>query len=276
MLEILIVNLLTNKLDAETRKSWEATIHHGKLPTYDNTIKFLKTRASILERVEKANFPAASTTTTNVKAKVSTSGKTTHVATETSVKSKCVICNKDAAYRCNEFQAMTPQQRQEKAKQLNLCFNCLLKNHMIADCKCKSTCFVCQKNHHTLLHMQSNNAKDISLPSTSTETSSVPKATNAKHAGSSQCNVATTKHVLLATAVILIADVRDELHEAGVLLDSGSQLNFISERMASTLGLNKRAINLPITGVNQTVTNANFRCMLASSRGSVHTTLRLL
>lgn len=52
--EALIVHLVISKLDIDTRKAWEATMEHGTLPKYKQTIKFLRQHCYMLERCEQS------------------------------------------------------------------------------------------------------------------------------------------------------------------------------------------------------------------------------
>lgn len=67
------------------------------------------------------------------------------------------------------------------------------------------------------------------------------------------------QQIVLSTAIVYIADVRGTLHEARVLLDSGSQLNFMSPQKAVLLGLRRESVNAPIVGINETKTRAKFQ-----------------
>lgn len=62
--------------------------------------------------------------------------------------------------------------------------------------------------------------------------------------------------VLLTTVVLIVVDAYGQEHIARVLLDTGSQPNAISERLCQQLHLNRRSVNVPIAGVDGTVTNA--------------------
>lgn len=60
--------------------------------------------------------------------------------------------------------------------------------------------------------------------------------------------------VLLSTALVLIEDYSGAYHEVRVLLDSGSQSNFISSELSKKLQLPLRKIRLPVRGINQSST----------------------
>ncbi|XP_058817288.1 uncharacterized protein LOC131680591 [Topomyia yanbarensis] len=65
------------------------------------------------------------------------------------------------------------------------------------------------------------------------------------------CNYGqSSKIVLLLTAIVHAIDRHNQPHECRVLLDSGSQVNFVSEKMADILGFPKKRANIAITGIN--------------------------
>ncbi|XP_050072380.1 uncharacterized protein LOC126560464 [Anopheles maculipalpis] len=64
-------------------------------------------------------------------------------------------------------------------------------------------------------------------------------------------NVAqTSKTVLLLTAVVNVYDKWNMPHLCRVLLDTGSQVNFVTEELAHRLQLPVKPANVPITGIN--------------------------
>lgn len=62
--------------------------------------------------------------------------------------------------------------------------------------------------------------------------------------------------VLLSTVVLIIEDAYGQEHFARVLLDTGSQPNAISERLCQHLHLTRTTVNVPISGVDGSLTNA--------------------
>ncbi|XP_033218344.1 uncharacterized protein LOC117173810 [Belonocnema kinseyi] len=65
--------------------------------------------------------------------------------------------------------------------------------------------------------------------------------------------------VLLGTAVVNIFDIYNKPHTCRLLLDGGSQPNFISEKLASKLKLDQIKIDMPFGGLGQLVTRANYK-----------------
>ncbi|XP_055622149.1 uncharacterized protein LOC129765751 [Toxorhynchites rutilus septentrionalis] len=62
--------------------------------------------------------------------------------------------------------------------------------------------------------------------------------------------------VLLSTVVLIIVDTYGQEHLARALLDTGSQPNAISERLCQQLHLTRTTVNVPISGVDGTLTSA--------------------
>jgi len=56
--------------------------------------------------------------------------------------------------------------------------------------------------------------------------------------------------VMLATAIVLINDITGVTKHCRALLDSGSQINFITDACAQSLKLSRTNCHLPIAGIN--------------------------
>jgi hypothetical protein len=84
-----------------------------------------------------------------------------------------------------------------------------------------------------------------------------------------------TNQVLLATAIVDIKNKFNQYIPCRVLLDSASQLNFISEHCVQRLRLSKRQQPMSIQGINNvnTTTNHSVSIHLRSRQSDWHTTL---
>ena len=49
----MVIHLIANALDIETKKLWEASVPTNELPCYEITLCFLKERVSVLERCQR-------------------------------------------------------------------------------------------------------------------------------------------------------------------------------------------------------------------------------
>lgn len=57
--------------------------------------------------------------------------------------------------------------------------------------------------------------------------------------------------ILLSTAIVHIIDHKGNPHACRALLDSGSQVHFMTEKLAAKLGLKLQKVEIPLGGVNQ-------------------------
>ncbi|XP_011884008.1 PREDICTED: uncharacterized protein LOC105571144 [Vollenhovia emeryi] len=113
-----------------------------------------------------------------------------------------------------------------------------------------------QKAKNPSAHVTTSNLSCIhckNMPSnTSNSSCSVTGAslTNTASPIVTQCTqINDASKVLLSTAIVSVYDRKGELHGCRVLLDSGSQLNFITEDFANRLHLNSRELHMSISGV---------------------------
>ncbi|XP_026462759.1 uncharacterized protein LOC113365404 [Ctenocephalides felis] len=218
--DIILVFQLTNKLDHHTRLAWSLSQQEGELPTLNKFYKFLETRSCALETATKTG-------------KIEHSGakiKSVNIVSQDNQHKPCIYCKLKGhrVYNCFKFKKLPITQRQEILR-LNLhCEKCLEPAHSPDVCKFSQNCKICQKKHHTMMHVYNDN-KD----STSEEKVRSSETTQ-KVLFSQESN---SISVLLATAIINIENTRGELCEARALLDSGSQTNLVTKDLAERLQL---------------------------------------
>ncbi|XP_050516397.1 uncharacterized protein LOC126891261 [Diabrotica virgifera virgifera] len=271
----LIIYLLTTKFDNSTRRSWESQNCKDNLPVLDDLLKFLKERCRILESLDNYNDNKQDQNSPRYKGNKS---ETRAFVSNTENRFKCNFCNKEhKIYYCPDFLKLNPTNRLNNAKRLRLCINCLGTCHRTKDCR-STGCRKCGKIHHTLLHFENsqssnsvsteNNSSQSSLPSNvpntglqSNESTSTSNFSSTHHISSS-VHTAIKPYILLSTAVVNVFDKFGNSHKCRVLLDNGSQSNFISEKFCDILQLSKEKINTSISGINQLTHNINFRTSL--------------
>nr|XP_029711065.1 uncharacterized protein LOC115256521 [Aedes albopictus] len=151
--EAILVNLVISRLDTETRRAWEATVEHGQLPEYEETMDFLRERCYMLERCELSANTNKPRNVTNQRSGTPTTVSKVHTATNNQANC-CPICNNEHSIEAFEnFKKMTANSRYAKAKQLGLCFLCLKRGHRTANCKADSSKWCgCKNKHHALMH----------------------------------------------------------------------------------------------------------------------------
>ena len=117
-----------------------------------------------------------------------------------------------------------------------------------------------QANQAAVLHASSseNNASDIKMSSSEK---------NGKIISSEVCTTASTsacknEQVVLSTAIVYVKDTEGNLHECRALLDSGSQSNFVTERICKLLNLARERVDFKIVGVGESTTKLSSRVNL--------------
>lgn len=155
----LLETIIVNKLDSETKQEWEVCvvkkenqmasedcdfdISEVPLPTLQTFINFLNEQCRLLEAKEakgsqskEKDIKHARFTSTHTGITVQTSNR------------NCQICNENhTLFFCKAFEALPIKQRHSKARQLNLCLNCLRQGHETIQCKSSFTCKECVTGH---------------------------------------------------------------------------------------------------------------------------------
>ncbi|KAJ8982419.1 hypothetical protein NQ317_017221, partial [Molorchus minor] len=108
----------------------------------------------------------------------------------------------------------------------------------------KSNCNLCKKKHHVLLHF--GNANEVT-------SSDIPKniENTEEHNSVIACNTLSSNEVLLSTAIVIVYDSAGVEHNCRVLLDSGSQGNYITNEFCQRLKLKKYNLNMSASGLGQ-------------------------
>ncbi|XP_065087718.1 uncharacterized protein LOC135709340 [Ochlerotatus camptorhynchus] len=193
-----------------------------------------------------------------------------HAATTVTSSSSCQVCSGyHRHFECPKFHQMSPAQRSEKVKELRICFNCLRPGHRAIDCSSKKTCSRCQRRHHTLLHEEAD-SNTVEVAPTIQNEEPACQTSSENHSESQRvtetvasCNHSkAAKTVMLMTAVVRIKDSRGWTTPCRVLLDSGSQVNFLSKPMADRLATERRPAHVPIAGIGGSKTYAKEKMMV--------------
>ena len=121
---------------------------------------------------------------------------------------------------------MTHDEKRVVVKSNCLCINCMRPGHFVKNCKSLHKCHVCQKPHHTLLHVEKTDS-----PS---DPSSVIVSSNTK---------------IRANALLMTCYVKVKSVNARALLDSASSASFITERLSRALNLPRSRQKTRVSGV---------------------------
>nr|XP_012215486.1 PREDICTED: uncharacterized protein LOC105667930 [Linepithema humile] len=271
--DALLLHLIGSKVDKRTQMEWEKSLDRTNMPTLEQYLKFLRNRCHILEAV-----PKDVSNTTNQKQSNSNkvaSSKTRQILFESQHKVKCHVCGENHNIQnCEKFKAMSHVERSESIKKAGLCFNCFRANHKVTACKA-SSCRKCDRRHHTMLHP--NNSSDVSQGiEENTEQKEQGKIQGSKTASQTlSSRLDDTSQIILSTAMVDIADASAQYQPCRVILDAGSQSNFISERLCDRLKLPKNVVDIPIKGIGETLSHVKWSTKATIKSRSSAFTLKL-
>lgn len=248
----LLVYVVTSKLDYITMKEWEGNINSKTLPTFKELTNFLSKRCQMLEAVTRRNLSMQPSNSYN--SRPGPGKMTTSHASITNV--KCPNCKGDhQIYHCKAFKELAVAERLNKVKSMKLCLNCLKGKHIAKDCLANG-CKKCSKKHSTLLHEERDSFEGSKETTTQNTNQEVNKNANTICTHSQAKEIVNVNQILLSTALIKVKDSKGEYIEGRVLLDSGSQSNFITEEFVKKLNLKTVKDQIEIKGINQHVSHA--------------------
>lgn len=144
-------------------------------------------------------------------------------------------------FQCESFRKLPVEKRFEIVKNAHLCINCLRsQNHQAKNCTA-GLCRTCGKTHNTLLHFESSKgegSKDITQSSVSSPKPVTTSSAESPSPAVTQCTqINNASRVFFSTAIVDVYDYKGEIHGCRILLDSGSQLSFITEKFVNKLQL---------------------------------------
>lgn len=267
----IIIQIVSNKFDSVTFKEWQSYKWENELPALKDLNNFLKDRIKILSKLESKK----SSQRQNIEIQQYNSKKRhSNSFVTSSKKMNCVYCKKPdhSIYSCRDFLTLSVNSRIAEIKKLKLCLNCLKSNHNSWNCNVQK-CKKCNKPHNTLLHLDfsnSHNSKqsvnsefdNFNKEATSVSTSYEPSAPplNTEFSGfSTNKSFETPSQVILSTAIVHIVDNKNNIHNCRVLLDNGSQSNFITEKFCKKLKLKPNKVNFAVKGVGEILENISYQ-----------------
>ncbi|XP_062556676.1 uncharacterized protein LOC134221497 [Armigeres subalbatus] len=279
--EQMLVNLIAGKMDKKLRVAWEARQTKNVLSTYPATMDFLEDQCRIYEKLDTCTKPSAES------AKLKTMARShTLISSESKTERnehKCQVCKANhELWKCEAFKNKTVSEKYDLLKKCGACFNCFGRGHRTNACSSSHSCRECGKRHHTTLH--ENNGRNImnraTIPVESTATPVVEpdvNSTTAIPAGTmtTLCARASEieKQTLLSTAIVLVDGLASTPYPCRVLLDSASQMNFVTERFANLLSLKMIPADFTVSGLNSNKTRIGR--MLHTTVRSCHTNLSI-
>ncbi|XP_075151102.1 uncharacterized protein LOC142225212 [Haematobia irritans] len=231
-----LIYILQNKIDSESRRKWTEHSRNESKPTVDNFLKFLDRCCEELE-LDKNITPKST---------------------------NCNDCGSDAhqTHKCSHFLALSVEQRRKLVKDNILCFNCLRKGHSAYNCKSQQKCRTCQRNHHTLLHYgQEASSQRAHIAVSSEESTSEDMNADSEDTHQISLNTiisqtARTSSIkknlifILPTALVFVRNCKGDLITCRLLLDTGSELSYISEDCIKRLGLPRNSSRISLSGIS--------------------------
>ncbi|XP_047032787.1 uncharacterized protein LOC124639459 isoform X2 [Helicoverpa zea] len=263
----LVVIMMSSRLDKVTNRDWEEYSNTlPKFPTLSEFCSFVSKRADLLETVEHSKSTNKEDGSTNSYTVNTNNSKKNYNTTKPKPNTNkefnnCPLCkNNHFMFVCDDFRKLSVENRLAKVKELNVCFNCLRPGHSSKRCKL-SHCKYCNRKHNTLLHVEQSNStvqdpmpSSVALPTLLTDDVSggaqLQNGTSESVVMSSD-TAATTRSVLLSTALVTVVSTRGEKFDARILLDNGSTANFITETLCHKLGLPRRNVNSTISDASE-------------------------
>lgn len=259
----ILSHMVESKLDRVTLRAWQERVavspddeNGDQQSNLDKLMDFLIQRCHTLERIEsgksKTNLSSDKgilkkqgqlrANGKNNPSKNSATEKVTSLAGSMTT-GACFVCQgAHSVYKCNKFLAMSPEERNQEALKLKLCLNCLRNDHFVKSCK-HGSCRECSGRHNTLLH-QPIKTKQMSGTEKAEDTGMVSDTKPACHSSStSKCSV------LMATAIIDVSNQEGYCMPIRVLLDSGSEANFITQNICNNLNLKRNATSEVVSGI---------------------------
>jgi len=151
------------------------------------------------------------------------------ITSSKSTSTKCLMCS--GAHQladCPRFKALSLDERYNCVCTNRICMVCFAEGHM--SYKCSSSCAICKRRHHALLHRGAN-PKPVKPPAALLGRQQAPT-------------------VLLGTALVHVLDVVGSYRTVRALIDSASQISAITSTCCDRLGLNPSRWTVPITGLS--------------------------
>ncbi|XP_061400515.1 uncharacterized protein LOC133336248 [Musca vetustissima] len=248
----MLIYIVMEKVDDDTKRKWKDSLDFTKLSSWNDCLKVVERHCQFLESVETSHTHVASRKSNQQSGKfndkASRSGSSFSVS-----KRVCQLCSKSdhTISRCTRFKEMNVSERFENVKRLGLCLNCLSKGHHVNSCSSSFKCKTCSRSHHSMLHRCQSAPRPSSPASVTLNENPASVHTHVEKASPEQ--------ILLATAIILVRDSTGCYQLGRALLDSCSQLNFMTDDFSRKLHLPRAKHTTVVAGIGNSHSNSRYR-----------------
>lgn len=253
VMNAIIIHIVLSKLDEKSKQNYDEKQEFKSLPSWDTCYDTLSHRCQFLEshgkKTDSVQKPSGSKPKSNFNRPANTFVNSNAIST-------CSYCNsaEHQIAACTSFLSLVVSERFNFIKRNGHCINCLRKGHLVSKCPSKSRCRVCQSAHHTTLHIFV--VPDQSGPSTSS--SGPTQGPSTSHGNPVSLVARSFKRAIIPTAVVLIKDNFGSFQPVRVLLDSCSEINFITEEVAKRLKLQFQPNSQDVSGIGEVRTKIKF------------------
>lgn len=209
----IFVFFTSQRLPKDTFEIWEQSCSNStSVPRFADLDTFIESRLHTIQALESRQ-PAV------IRAHAAVAGSVTP-PDNTARGHTCTFCHQTHAnYNCPQLHALAAPDRANLVHRHSLCDLCL-NDHPVGTCGFKWRCRLCKGKHNTLLHTVIRS-----------------------HA----CN--SNNSVLLPTAEINLVGETGRSRRVRVLIDQGSMASFISEDVAQSLQLRRKASSALVAGI---------------------------
>ncbi|KAK4324412.1 hypothetical protein Pmani_004972 [Petrolisthes manimaculis] len=237
---VVLTPVILSRLPQDIRLEWsrESSGHEGDL---EWLLKFLQTEIQRRERSE--TFKDLYVEKINIRPDVERKTVSSASALQTSAEEgppQCAFCQKrHKTEKCWQILKLNIHDREEKTKQAELCFKCLLKGHVSRGCKGKVKCTLCNGHHNVLFcrvgkpYSDNNNlpGKQVvthkSNGQVNIQSSDAANTSTVEHVGISH-DKRVKKSTVLQTAKVKVLSKGGKSVEANVMFDLGADTTYVS------------------------------------------------
>lgn len=239
--KFILFQLCYGKIPSQLRKQFEIKqADSKKIYGIDSLLEFLQERVCVSDLDKIVSQPENGKSARPSSPKPQKPKAQAFITAKAPMKRGCTYCKEQHfIFSCPQFNQLGVTERHAFVTEKRLCKQCL-GSHATEKCTSKFKCRTCQSAvHNSLLHLESTEKVSHAEP---------PPVCTLSHGKPP----VSTKQTLLATAMVTIHDSVGQPIPARALLDGGSMLSFITERMADVIGVKRQANNTWISGIGGT------------------------